>query len=133
MFLAETVIAAIITYIIMLVAYFYHKNRKFHVPVMIGIIIFDLMMPIYLYATRDWKTRLIDEGDILSFGVWSHFGLIIALFVLYALQIFAGRAILASEDESSRAEHRSIAKGVLIVRGLVIITGAMLVQAEIAV
>lgn len=132
MFLVETVIAAFITYIIMVVAFFYHKKRKFHVSVMVGIMIFDLLMPFYLYSTRDWKTRLIDEGDILSFGVWTHFGLIIALFVLYALQIFLGRAILATGNKASRAEHKSVAKGILVARALVIITGAMLVQTEIA-
>ena len=82
---AETVIAATLTYPIMVAAYVMHEKRKFHISVMVSMMIFDFLMPFYLYATRDWKTRLIDDGDILSFMVWTHFGLLIALFVLYGL------------------------------------------------
>ena len=127
--LVETVIAATITYFIMLAGYFWHRHHKIHIPIMISIMIFDLSMPFYLYANRDWKTRLIDDGDILSFLVWTHFGLLIALFVLYALQIMAGRQLLKG-NQSARQEHRDIAKGVLLVRALVIASGALLVQAE---
>ena len=126
---AETVIAATLTYPIMVAAYVMHEKRKFHISVMVSMMIFDLLMPFYLYATRDWKTRLIDDGDILSFMVWTHFGLLIALFVLYGLQIAAGRRLLKG-DASVRAEHKSIAKGILLVRALVIASGALLVQAE---
>lgn len=129
--LAETVIVASITYIIMVLAFYYHRVRKFHVPIMVGIVIFDLMMPFYLYSTRDWKLQLIDQGDILSFGVWIHFGLLIALFVLYAIQIVAGRALLAGADQETRIEHKNVGKSILIVRGMVIITGAMLINPEI--
>ena len=132
MLLAETVIAASITYVIMLLAFYYHRMRKFHVPVMISVVIFDISMPFYLYSTRDWKLQLIEQGDILSFGVWTHFGLLIALFVLYAIQITAGRAILAGKgDESVRTEHRNVGKSILIVRALVILSGAMLINPEI--
>ncbi|KPJ93852.1 MAG: hypothetical protein AMJ53_06405 [Gammaproteobacteria bacterium SG8_11] len=123
----ETVIAGILTYILMLSAFYLHRMRAFHVPVMIFIIVFDLFMPVYLYSTRDWKTRLIDHGDIFSFGVWMHFGLLIALFVLYAIQILAGRKLLQG-DQSGRGEHKNVAKGILAVRALVIISGALLVQ-----
>jgi hypothetical protein len=125
----ETVIAGILTYILMLSAFYLHKYRLFHVPVMIFIIIFDLAMPFYLYATRDWKTRLIDDGDIFSFAVWTHFGLLIALFVLYVLQVLAGRQLLKGE-QSARGEHKNVALGILLVRALVIISGALLVQPE---
>ena len=126
---ADTVIVASLTYLLMLVAFYLHRVRVFHVPVMVGIMIFDLSMPFYLYLNRDWKARLIDDGDILSFMVWTHFGLLITLFVLYALQIMAGKALLQG-DEQARAEHRNVAKGILLVRALVIGTGALLVQAE---
>jgi len=130
MWLAETVIAAAITYLFMLMAYFWHEKRRIHVPIMVSIMVFDLGMPFYLYATRDWKTRLIDDGDILSFGVWTHFGLIITLYVLYVIQISAGRNLLKG-DEESRAEHKSVATGILLVRALVIVSGALLIQPEI--
>ncbi|WP_455366688.1 hypothetical protein [Kaarinaea lacus] len=127
--LADTVIAASITYVVMLAAMYWHRIRIFHVTVMISVMIFDLLMPFYLYANRDWKTRLIDHGDIFSFLVWTHFGLLIALFVLYAIQVFAGRRLLAG-DASARGEHKNVAKGILLVRALVIFSGALLVQPE---
>lgn len=113
----------------MLLAFKLHHIRLFHVPVMISIMIYDLLVPFYLYANRDWKTRLIDDGDILSFMVWTHFGLLIALFVLYALQATAGRRLVAG-DEEARTEHKSVAKGLLLTRALVIMSGALLVQEE---
>ncbi|MGD8591245.1 MAG: hypothetical protein PVF82_00325 [Gammaproteobacteria bacterium] len=125
----ETVVAGILTYVLMLLAFYLHRIKSFHVPVMIFIILFDLFMPVYLYSTRDWKTRLIDDGDIFSFGVWMHFGLLIALFVLYAIQILAGRKLLQG-DQSGRVEHKNIAKGILAVRALVILTGALLAQPQ---
>lgn len=127
--LADTVIAGIISYAVMLAAVYWHRVRRFHVPVMISVMVFDLLMPFYLYANRDWKTRLIDDGDILSFLVWTHFGLLIALFVLYFIQVFAGRKLLAG-DNSARMEHKNVAKGILLVRALVILSGALLVQPE---
>ena len=126
---ANTVIVAVASYLVMVVAYRWHKKRGVHVPVMISIMLFDLSMPFYLYSTRDWKTRLIDDGDILSFLVWTHIGLLVALFVLYFLQIAAGRKLMQNNEEA-REEHRSIAKGLLLVRGLVILSGALLVQPE---
>ena len=128
---ADTVIAASITYLIMLVAFFWHRFRIFHISVMVSVMIFDLLMPFYLYANRDWKTRLIDDGDILSFLVWTHFGLLIALFVLYTIQVAAGRKLVA-RDMSARNEHKNVAKGILLVRALVILSGGLLVQAEAA-
>lgn len=126
---AETVLAAACTYIVMLAAYYLHRIRWFHLSVMISVMVFDLSMPFYLYLHRDWKTRLIDDGDIFSFLVWTHFGLIITLFVLYALQIGAGRKLVRG-DEAARSEHSSLAKGILLVRALVIVSGALLVQPE---
>lgn len=126
---AETVIAGILTYLLMVLAFYLHRIRGFHVPAMIFIMLFDLLVPLYLYMTRDWKTRLIDDGDIFSFAVWMHFSLLIALFVLYAIQILAGLQLLRGE-QSSRAEHKNIAKGILVVRALVILSGALLAQPQ---
>lgn len=126
---AETVVAGILTYMLMVSAYYLHHVKKYHVPVMIFIVLFDLFMPIYLYMTRDWKTRLIDDGDIFSFAVWTHFGLLVALFVLYGIQILAGRRLL-SGDQEARAEHKAVAKGILLVRALVILSGALIAQPQ---
>jgi len=129
MLLAETVIVATLTYPVMLFGYYMRERKKIHIPIMVSIMIFDVLTPFYLYSTRDWKVRLIDDGDILSFMVWTHFGLLITLFVLYALQIAAGRQLLKG-NAAARPEHRNIAKGLLLVRALVIASGALLVQAE---
>lgn len=127
----EAIIAAVLTYVLMLLAFYLHAKRLFHVSVMIFVMLFDLLMPIYLYSTRDWMTRLIDDGDLFSFAVWTHFGLLIALFVLYALQILAGRQLLQG-NQASRSEHKSLAKGILAIRALVILSGALLIQPSAA-
>lgn len=112
----------------MLVAIYWHRAHRFHVPVMLSIIAFDIGMPFYLMMTRDWSKRLLTDGDILSFGVWMHFGLIITLFVLYTIQVIAGLKLLkaTTDTNDSRIEHRMLAKGILLARALVITTGAML-------
>jgi hypothetical protein len=126
---SEAAIAGFLTYLVMLSAFYLHRIKWFHVPTMIFIVVFDVSMPVYLYLTRDWKTRLINDGDIFSFGVWMHFGLLITLFVLYAIQIMAGIQLLkANSGQDSRGEHRNVAKGILIVRALVIVSGALLAQ-----
>ena len=118
----------------MLVAMYWHRFRRFHITVMVSIIAFDVAMPFYLVATRDWKTRLLIEGDILSFGVWMHFGLIITLYVLYVIQVQTGlkiwrssrKGIGADELATTRREHRAQGMGILLARALVITTGAIL-------
>lgn len=123
----DTVIASSMSFLVMLFAYYKHKQRKLHVTLMISVMSFDLLFPFYLVATRDWKTRLIDHGDIMSFGVWTHFGLLVTLFVLYVLQIMAGRRLLQG-DESIRSEHANLAKGILLAKGLVVLSGMLLIQ-----
>ena len=112
----------------MLVAIYWHRAHPFHVPVMFAVILFDIGMPFYLMMTRDWSKRLLTDGDIMSFGVWMHFGVIISLFVLYAIQVSAGLKLLktGTDTDDNRSEHRMLAKGILLARALVITTGAML-------
>ena len=121
---------ATLTFLLMLVGIYWHRIRRFHTVVMSSVIAFDIGMPFYLVLTRDWNKRLLIDGDILSFGVWMHFGLIITLFVLYAIQIHAGLKLLKTthDSENVRHEHRLQAKGILLARALVIITGAMLFE-----
>jgi hypothetical protein len=122
------------TFIVMLIAFYWHRVRRFHMPVMVAVMLFDLAMPFYLVATRDWKTRLLDDGDILSFGVWMHFGLIVTLYVLYVIQVQTAlkmlrsgkQAMTAGEVEAVHREHRAQGVGILLARALVIATGAML-------
>ena len=124
---------ATLTFLPMLLAVYWHRLRRFHVSVMLSIIAFDIGMPFYLMMTRNWNKRLLVDGDILSFGVWMHFGLIIALFVLYAIQVQAGLKLLKgtkNDSEEVHREHRLLARGVLFVRALVIASGAMLSEPE---
>jgi undecaprenyl pyrophosphate phosphatase UppP len=113
----------------MVTAFYHARLRKFHVPVMITIMVCDLFFPVYLVMTRDWYQRLILDEDILTFGIWMHLGAVISLFVLYGVQIQAGRGLLNDSDDTRyRQDHRSQAKAILAVRALVIFTGALLVQ-----
>jgi len=125
---------ALLTFMLMLAAMYWHRRRRFHITVMVSVMLFDVAMPFYLMATRDWKTRLLNDGDILSFGVWMHFGLIITLYVLYVIQVQTALKILRSgknavdvgELEATHREHRAQGMGILLARALVITTGAML-------
>ena len=125
---------ASITFLLMIVAMRLHQHRRFHITVMASVIMFDLAMPFYLVMTRDWGTRLIDHGDILSFGVWMHFGLIVTLYVLYVIQVQTALKLLRSSKQGDGGEtladlyrdHRAQGKGILLARALVIVTGAVL-------
>ncbi len=127
--MAGTVIFVSITYLIMLISVYLSRYRRFHITVMASIMVVDFMFPFYLYMTRDWIKRLIDEGEIFSFLIWMHVILLITLYILYVFQVTAGRRVLQG-DEEARSEHRGQAKGILIVKALVIMTGALLVEPE---
>ncbi len=124
------VIVALITYLIMLAAFFVPHIRRIHIPIMISIIIFDLCVPFYLFFNRDWKARLIDSGDILSFSVWMHFGMVLTLYILYAWQVHSAMKILKGED-GVKVEHRAQAKAILGLRAAVILTGTLLIDPEL--
>jgi hypothetical protein len=125
--ISASLIFAIASYGLMLLAYFWHRKRKFHIPVMVLMIVIDLFFPIYLVLTKDWYRRLIEEGEILSFMVWMHFILVLVLYALYFLQIMTARKLLAG-DVSARAEHHNQGKGILITRLLVILSASMLIE-----
>jgi hypothetical protein len=125
--LPATTIAAFFSYLLMLAAYFLPRRRWFHMPAMSSIILFDLGMPIYLYTHRNWWHRLIEQGDLFSFLVWMHFGLLITMYVLYGAQILTAAKILKGID-GARAMHHLQGKALLTVRGLVILTGAILAE-----
>ncbi len=123
------IIAALLSYALMVAAYFMHRVRLFHVPVMLAIIVFDIAMPFYLYLHRNWWKRLIEQGDITSFLVWMHIGLLITMFVLDGVQILTARRIFKG-DHLARPDHRTQGKALLVVRGLVVLTGAALANPE---
>ena len=120
---------AIITYLIMLLAFYLHRVRKVHVPLMASLVVFDLCVPFYLFFNRDWKKHLIDSGDILAFGVWMHFGLVITLYVLYVIQVQSAIKIFGGEADVKK-DHRGQGLAILVVRALVIMTGAMMIDSN---
>lgn len=111
----------------MLAAFFLSRFRAVHVPIMASIILFDAAMPYYLYATRDWSRRLIEQGEILSFMIWMHFILVLLLYALYVVQVATGLRLLRNEAKP-RPEHRGQGIAILIVRVFVIATAALLVD-----
>jgi len=121
------VLMAFGSYLLMLLAFHWSARRALHVPVMVSLMMFDLSMPFYLYATRDWHKRLIEQGDISSFGVWMHLGLVLTLYALYVFQVMSVRGVL-SGNADARTNHHGQGKAMLVVRGLVILTGAMLAE-----
>ncbi len=122
-----TITAALLSYVLMLAAYFLHRQRWLHVPAMLAIIVFDVAMPFYLYLNRNWWKRLVEQGDIASFLVWMHLGLLITMFVLDGAQIITARKIFRG-DHTARGDHRTQGKALLVVRGLVVVTGAILTE-----
>lgn len=126
----ETVAYALASWCVMLAMFFLaRRHRRLHVAVMSTIITLDFLFPFYLYLTRDWGRRLFDEGEILSFMLWTHLLLVITMYVLYVVQIQAGRRLLRG-DEAGRHEHRTLGIGILVTRGLVVFTGALLVESR---
>lgn len=118
-------LAAIISYLFMLVAYFRPRQRLFHIPVMLAIMVFDVSLPVYLYLHRNWWHRLIEHQEIFSPLVWMHLILLIAMYTLDVVQITSARKIMKG-DTAAREDHRTQAKVLLIVRGLAIVSGAIL-------
>lgn len=112
-------------------AFYFAHIRRFHVTVMVSLLICDIAFPVYLFMTRDWYNQLIVQGDILTFGVWIHFMLVITLYVLYAVQVHVARAIVSGKEDAERMvelrkEHRAQGIGILITRPMMIFTGALL-------
>jgi hypothetical protein len=128
MIFAETVIYASVTWFVMLAAFLLAgRHRRLHVAVMSTIITLDFLFPFYLYMTKDWGRRLFDEGEILSFMLWTHMLLVITLYVLYAVQIHAGLRLARGEAEPRR-DHRMQGIGILVTRAMVVFTGALMVE-----
>lgn len=126
---AETVVFVWASYALMVAAVYGHRYRRFHVPVMAGLMVMDLLVPVYLVLTRDWMKRLIEQEEIFSFMVWMHLILVIMLYVLYIFQLRTARGML-NNDATLRAEHRSQGKALLVTRALVILTSMLLVKPE---
>jgi len=125
-----TVILVLSSFVVLFAAWFWRKQRRFHISAMISLMVFDLFFPVYLYLTHDWIERLIDHGEIFSFLIWSHVMMVMILYALYVLQIMAGRAMLANatgeKHHHHRTEHKKQFVGVVVVRFLVFASGWLL-------
>lgn len=111
----------------MLLAYKLPKKYYIHLPLVISVIIIDLCMPFYLYSTGDWAKRLIDDEEIFSFLIWTHFGLIICLYILFIMQAYTAKLMIAGEAKA-RGLHHKQAKALLLIKFLVVLSGAILVK-----
>lgn len=125
MFSSPVVIGSFLTYLLMLLAWYFHRPRVLHVGVMAICMVYDLCVPFYLYYTRNWMHLLFDKGEILDFLVWMHVGLDIMLFVVYGMQIRAGIQVWKGVP-GVRDLHRQQGKVILVVRILVVLSGALL-------
>jgi len=125
-----SIILVSISFVVLAAAWFWRKQRRFHIGAMATLIVFDVMFPFYLYLTHDWYTRLIEHGDIFSFLIWSHVMLVMILYSLYVLQVIAGRSMLkhpaGAKHHYHRGEHQKQFLGIVIVRLLVFTSGWLL-------
>ncbi|MBN4073608.1 hypothetical protein JYT48_00555 [Mariprofundus ferrooxydans] len=135
--MATSIILVLISFAVLAAAWYWRKQRRFHIAAMITVMVFDLLFPVYLYLTHDWGKRLIDDGEIFSFLIWSHLMLIMVLYALYVLQVLAGRSMLAhpvgDKHKYHRDEHQKQFLGIVIVRLLVFASGWLLMVPDSAI
>ena len=130
--MATSVLLVLMSFALLAAAWYWRKQRRFHIAAMSCLMVFDFFFPVYLYLTHDWWKRLIVDGDIFSFLLWSHLIFVMVLFALYVLQVMAGRAMLqkpaSSEDyQRTQGEHRKQFIGIVVARLLVLASGALLI------
>ena len=112
---------------VMALAYYLRRRHRWHIALMGSVMLFDVLFPVWLYMTHDWKRRLIDDGELFSFLVWTHLFLILTLYSLYVLQTLAGRQLL-SGDKAGRESHRVQRRGIAVIRTFVFLTGAFVID-----
>jgi hypothetical protein len=120
-----TVLAVLVTFAAMWVAWRFSRHRWLHATLMGGMMLFDVVFPFYLYFVNDWYKRLIEQEQIFSFSVWMHVGIMVVLYTLYVVQVQAGLAIWRGDGEA-RGGHRLQAKGILAARVMALLTGVLL-------
>lgn len=117
------------SFVVMALACYFRRRHRWHVALMAGVMLFDVLFPVWLYLTHDWKRRLIDNGELFSFLVWTHLFLILTLYSLYVLQGMAGRQLLA-RNEAGREAHRVQSRGIFIIRAFVFLSGVLLIAPD---
>ncbi|MDQ6967918.1 MAG: hypothetical protein Q9M14_04470 [Mariprofundaceae bacterium] len=128
--MATSIVLVLSSFVVLAAAWFWRKQRRFHIAAMIFLMFFDMMFPVYLYLTHDWPKRLIDDGEIFSSLIWTHLMLVMVLYALYVLQVLAGRAMLrhrvGEQHQHHRSEHKKQFMGIVLVRLLVFASGWLL-------
>jgi len=124
-----SVVLVLSSFLILALGFYVRKRRDWHITLMSSVMLFDIMFPLWLYLTHNWKRRLIDDGELLSFLIWTHFFLILTLYSLYVLQILAGRQLYGGLREA-RESHRMQGQGIFAVRVFVFLTGALLIAPD---
>jgi len=124
-----SVVLVLLSFVVMALAYSLRRQHQWHIVLMSCVMVFDVLFPVWLYMTHDWKRRLIDDGELFSFLVWTHLFLILTLYCLYVLQVMAGRQLKAGLQEA-RESHRVQSRGIFIVRVFVFLTGALLIAPD---
>jgi len=124
-----SVILVLGSFLVMALAFYVRRRHGWHIALMGGVMLFDMLFPLWLYLTHDWKRRLIDNGELFSFLVWTHLFLILTLYSLYVLQVLAGRQMYAGVH-AARESHRVQSRGILFVRMFVFLSGALLIAPD---
>ncbi len=124
-----SVIIVLISFVVMALAMYMRKRHRLHISLMSSIMVFDVLFPVWLYLTHNWKVRLIDQGELFSFLIWTHLFLILTLYSLYVLQVQAGKQLLAKKKQA-RQDHRVQSRGIVAVRIFVFLTGALLIAPD---
>src|SRR3569832_2834853 len=77
---AAAILVALATYGLKIVAFYLSRYRRMHVAVMDAVMVFDVLMPFYLFLYRDWFHRMIEREEIFSFLLWMLLGRVITLY-----------------------------------------------------
>ena len=117
------------SFVVLAAAWLVRKQHRLHIILMGSVMAFDVLFPVWLYATHDWVKRLIDDGELLSFAIWAHVFLILTLYAMYVLQIQAGRQMLSGNGDA-RAGHKVQSRGIVIIRLFVFLSGALLIAPD---
>ena len=112
----------------MAIGYFCSRYRRIHIFIMLSVLCIDVWMPFYLYQTGDWYKRLLVQEEIFSFLIWMHFGLILCLYLLFAVQIHTAFQMIRHKKNDVREMHRQQGRAALLVKFLIVLTGIILIK-----
>ena len=113
-------IQSIIIYSLMIYGISKRKNRKIHVPTMLTVIIWDILLILQIEFGRDAiakASKTLTNPLILNI----HVSFAVLSVVFYLLLLFTGRKLLKG-DRTIRARHRLFGWTAFVLRTLTLIT-----------